>query len=293
MKFSLYIFDSDYLKEKFIPLENCSLLSSNLPKKIPKIFFTRNLHKDFECEILVVEVLKKDFLTCERTQRLAKTVLITSTPFTSLDIYLSLGINCSLICMNRKTVLFSSGMQESKQKESDLQKFNRTFDVERSYDLRDYSNLLDIGILRQRSWLIGPIRNKSANRNCLEGNEDSVQEHLKSDNEICISQGNACTLLSRYFQARSSLNYVNSTNARHDVRKRASVKRRRKMSLDDSFVEEIEYIDMINLESVCVLLNDENLLRAHNSEKNSIKNRKKVGRRMKPFFDDSFDSRCD
>lgn len=292
MKFSLYIFDSDYLKEKFIPLDNCSLLSSNLPKKTPKIFFTRNLHKDCECEILVVEVLKKDFLTCERTQTLAKTVIITSTPFTSLDVYLSLGINCSLICMNRRTVLFSSGMQYSKQEESDLQKFNRTFDVERSYDLREYSNLLDVGILRQRSWLTGPIKNKSANRNCSENNENSIQEHLKSDNEICISQGNTCTLLSRYFQTRSSQNYESLVSNRHDVRQRASVKRRRKMSLDDSFVEEIEYIDTINLESVYVL-NDENLLRTLNSQESSVKNRKKVGRRMKPFFDDFFDSRCD
>lgn len=175
MVFFLYTFSSDYLREKFIAMESCSLLSSSLPKATPKIFFTRDLCKDCECEILVVETLKKDLRAYKRTQKLAKTVLITATPFTSLDAFLSLGIDCKLVCMNKGEVLFSTASSLLQEEETELKRFSRSFNIERSHELRMFSGLLDVGVLRKKLWLVGTIRNGSGARdddkpNTLVGN---------------------------------------------------------------------------------------------------------------------------
>ncbi|ELA41158.1 uncharacterized protein VICG_01757 [Vittaforma corneae ATCC 50505] len=164
MVFFLYTFSSDYLKERFISMENCSLLSSSLPKAMPKIFFTRDLHKDCECEILVVETLKKDIRAYKRTQKLAKTVLITATPFTSLDAFLSLGINCKLVCMSKEEVLFSTASSLLQEEETEIQRFSRNFGIEKSHELGMFSSLLDVGMLKKRLWLIGSIKNTSEAR---------------------------------------------------------------------------------------------------------------------------------
>lgn len=158
MEFFLYTFDSDYLKERFIALENASLLASKLPKATPRIFFTRDIHKDCDCDILVVETLKKDVFLCERTQKLAKTVLVTATPFSSLNALLVLGTCGRLVCMNKGEVLFTTdALPAHRPAETELEKFSKQFSIERSHELDRFASLLDVGMLKRRLWLVGSI----------------------------------------------------------------------------------------------------------------------------------------
>jgi len=158
MEFFLYTFSSDYLKEKFIALDNAALLASKLPKATPHVFFTRNIHKDCKCDILVVETLKKDVFLCERTQKLAKTVLVTPTPFSSLDALLASGTDSRLVCMNKGEVLFTTdAVPMHKPAETELEKFSKQFSIERSHELDDFASLLDVGMLKRRLWLVGSI----------------------------------------------------------------------------------------------------------------------------------------
>lgn len=280
MKFSLFTFGSDYLKENFISLESCSLLRSSLPKKTPRVFFTRNLHKDHECDILVVEMLKKDFLTCERTQKLAKTVLVTSTPFKSLDFFLSLGIDCSLICMNEKTILFSSGTLLEAQEETEIQRFNRIFDVERGYDLSEYSRFLDVRLLRSPSWLVGPIRN---------GTQNEAQPEISS--QCIVSEGDAATQQELceprrfYYSQRASRSNQHRKRSFH---KRVNAKRKR-ISLDDSFVDEVECIEANSLDFVYIFT-DDNLFRILNRQGFSTRAQRRNRRRLEDSFEESLDT---
>lgn len=159
MEFFLYTFDSDYLKEKFIALENASLLCSKLPKKTPRVFFTRDIQRDYDCEILVVETLRKDAFQWKRTQKLARTVLVTSTPFTSLSAYLAMRLHSAHVCMNKDEVLFSTDAQPiAKPEETELEKFAKQFGIERSHELDHFASLLDVGMLKRRLWLVGSIK---------------------------------------------------------------------------------------------------------------------------------------
>lgn len=121
MSYNLYVFDSDYLNEKIIGLDNCTLLCSNIPKKTPRVFFTANLDKDCECDILVIRIPRVSIEAYGRgdftpIRSLAKVVIATNTPFVSLDTFLSLELCCSLIVMSGKEVLRTvnnlSGLQE-------------------------------------------------------------------------------------------------------------------------------------------------------------------------------------
>lgn len=150
-------------------MENCCLLASKLPSATPRIFFTRDLNKDCDCEILVVETLKKDLRKYERTQKNAKTVLITSTPFTSLDSYLSLGIESTFVCMSKGEVLFSTAESSTQSEdESEIEKFSQRFKIEKSYELDKFSNLLNVGMLNKKLWLVGSIK---ANSSDVQANE--------------------------------------------------------------------------------------------------------------------------
>lgn len=110
MSFSLYLFDSDYIGEKIIALDNCMLLCSKIPNKTPRVFFTEDLDKDCECDILVIKVPRTTSETYQRgeikvSRKLAKVVIVTETPLASFDSFHANGLSYSFVLMRNNKVL--------------------------------------------------------------------------------------------------------------------------------------------------------------------------------------------
>lgn len=101
----MFTFDSDYLKEKILTLESCVLLSSKMHSKYPRVFFTRDLNNDKECEIMVIEVFKKESIDMARKKKKAKTLLVTTTPLASFDYFVSSGMDCEYVVMDQERIL--------------------------------------------------------------------------------------------------------------------------------------------------------------------------------------------
>lgn len=90
MNFVTFLYDSDYLTKRFISLDNCCLLSTGIPMKHPKVFFTQNLSYDTSCDILVIQCVSlESFKEFKRCQMLARTVILTLEPFIALDQFIN------------------------------------------------------------------------------------------------------------------------------------------------------------------------------------------------------------
>lgn len=125
MFFDMFTFKSDYLEEKTLSLEHCMLVASTLPKAFPTVFFTRNISCDRECEIMVVEVFKKENFDCRIRNKNAKTVIITTTPLASLDFFISSGMQCSCVLMEQEKIIEAAGDLKLQDKQEDLDSSGR------------------------------------------------------------------------------------------------------------------------------------------------------------------------
>lgn len=108
MTFHMFTFKSDYLQERILSLENCVLLTSKLTKTFPTVFFTRDINCESECEIMVVEIFKKESFDPRMRIKNAKTIIVTTTPLASFDYFVNSGMQCSFVFMDQEKILEAS-----------------------------------------------------------------------------------------------------------------------------------------------------------------------------------------
>lgn len=207
MLFHTFVFDSDYLEAKLISLENCCLLSTKLPMKHPKVFFSRNPFFDCQCEILVIEVGGEDDLAkFRRTQKQAKTVLVAVDALSGLDTFLGLGRKCStaLVDANNTLVEIEGGEDASQASDiaSGLPQFIAECGITDVVNSWECGSSLDSRVLRKTSWLVGTFVSKKVLRN--------EEEKASLSSIPCSSEGNSSSAFDVIFPQNTEKNNVNN-----------------------------------------------------------------------------------
>lgn len=167
MQFHTFVFDSDYLEAGLISLENCCLLSTRIPMKHPRVFFSRNPSFDCQCEVLVIEVQEDGLANFKRTQKEAKTVIAAIDAFSALDAFLGLGKKCATVLIdsgNAVVRIEGEDMNHRSDDVSELPSFAEECGVTDAVNPCENGSLLDSGLLRRTSWLTGALLSRKSER---------------------------------------------------------------------------------------------------------------------------------
>lgn len=191
MQFHTFVFDSDYLETRLISLENCCLLSTRLPMKHPRVFFSRNPSFDCQCEILAIEVSDRDGLAkFRRTQKEARTVLVAIDALSGLDAFIGLGKRCSTVLLDANNTIVEIEGEETDQAfgaMSELPKFAMECGITDVVGPWVGGSSLDSRVLKKTSWLTRTFVSRKVFQ--------SEEEEASLSSFPCFSQGTSSSSL--------------------------------------------------------------------------------------------------
>lgn len=167
MSFHTFIYNTDYMDTRFISLEHCSLLHTKILMSHPLVFFTRIPTYDCKCDILVIELDTKEEVRCfKRSQKLAKTILVTQDALEALDTYLGSGKEGSTFFFYGDFISRIDGESQGKPGTESSPDFSRSVNSKPIANLENSGSSLDSRVLRKTTWITERIIGCSCNEAC-------------------------------------------------------------------------------------------------------------------------------
>ncbi|KAI5151841.1 hypothetical protein ENBRE01_2425 [Enteropsectra breve] len=110
---TLLVFDSDYIKENVITVGEHTLLRSNIAKGFTKVYITKQLRKDVECDVMIVKIDKDQSFSSVTSFETKDCLIFSSDPLKAIEFYLSFKIPFKFVAFHDSRRFIALGIKKS------------------------------------------------------------------------------------------------------------------------------------------------------------------------------------